>query len=441
MHLVRRFVLLLLLLLSGERLYAQSYSVQGHVVDDLQHPIEAVTCILQHAEDSTFVQHVLSDQTGTFSFENLTEGNYLLYLYHMSYEPQRISLHLADSHYLVEESFVLPLKENRLDEIVVTAEQSIVKIVDQKLVYNVETIRDRKIASNAFDLLRYLPSMMGDEDDLKLVGAVDYAILIDGRPSTLSKDQIIHTLKGLSASRVDHIEIMYSAPPQYHVRGAAINVVLKQEASSTEEPPLQGEVATQYQQGHYPGYGVRSSLFYQKAGYAVDLTLGAQTLKEWYREKLDAVHLLQGDSYGITQDDHKIYRFYDLDMRLNVLRTFKTGRRLSLTYTGNLNRRIGSQHSNTLFVNSQQVSTDLRSRMDKEMRTNLHNLRVDYTSAKQFSFGVDYTLYYDPTTEVYNEWESAYPDRPTTIGREHGSVSTKGWFISITHWMSGGRGR
>ena len=50
----------------------------------------------------------------------------------------------------------------------------------------------------------------------------------------------------MPASRVERAEVMYSAPPQLHVRGAAINIVLK--GYKPEESSLQGEINGTYTQ-------------------------------------------------------------------------------------------------------------------------------------------------------------------------------------------------
>ena len=40
-------------------------------------------------------------------------------------------------------------------------------------------------------------------------------------------DNLKRFLRNTPVNRVEKVEVMYSAPPEYHVRGAAINVVLK----------------------------------------------------------------------------------------------------------------------------------------------------------------------------------------------------------------------
>lgn len=62
----------------------------------------------------------------------------------------------------------------------------------------------------------------------------------------MTYEQLVTLLKGIPASRVEKAEVMYSAPPQYHVRGAAINLVLK--GYKPGEGGLQGEVNGEYKQ-------------------------------------------------------------------------------------------------------------------------------------------------------------------------------------------------
>lgn len=394
--------------LFGEVIYAQSHTLKGSVVDELRRPVTAVSCVLRSSTDSLFVQSTLSDENGDFIFADIGNGAYTLYLNHMSYKLQTISVEINNQDQIFEQPYTLQQQENLIDEVVVTAERPTVKLVDQKLVYDVTVLKDNKIISNAFDLLRHIPNLVGSGDDLKLVGSSNYAILIDGKPSSLTKGQMIQTLKTMSASRVADVEIMYSAPPQYNVQGAAINIVLKNDAQSPETPPLQGEVAAEYTQGHYPGYGIRANLFYNKSSYKVDLTVGAKTSKEWNRNKMDAVHQLQENRYDISLDDERIYKFSDLDLRLNVLRTLSRGSTLSLTYTGNLNRRTGYQASNSVFIENSDLYEHVKSRVDKEIDTDFHNIRFDYSSSKRLSLGVEYTLFHDPTKELYKEFDTEY---------------------------------
>src|SRR5690606_10970948 len=89
--------------------------------------------------------------------------------------------------------------------------------------------------------------------------------------SSMPYEQLMETLRGIPVSRVENIEVMYSAPPQYNVRGAAINVVLKQASDENlEQDVWQGEAATEYRQRYYADGNARINLLYLGKHTSVD---------------------------------------------------------------------------------------------------------------------------------------------------------------------------
>lgn len=404
--------LLMILLPIVVTVHSQTYSLKGKIVDDFQNPIDYAACVLHSLTDTLFSKSTVSDENGVFEFEGLSNGMYKLFLTHVSYEYMEIPVTINNQDLIIEQPYILEFKDNTLDEFVISVERPLVRVVDNKFVYNTSVIRESKVVSNAFDLLRHIPNMTGVGDNLRLVGTAEYAILIDGKPTVLSKAEIIRALKSMPASRVADIEIMYSAPPQYNVRGAAVNIVLNHEEQA-EEAPLQGELATEYHQGYYPGYGIRSNIFYNRPSFKVDLNVGYRGMKEWNRNTIDAEHPIQDDRYDVSLDDKKTYRLSAVDLRLNMIRMFEDNSSLSMTYTADLTRRKGGNSATSTFLKNGDLYSDMTSRADKKINTVLHNLRLDYTSSKNLSVGVDYTLYHDPTEEVYRDFDVIQQEKQT----------------------------
>ena len=56
----------------------------------------------------------------------------------------------------------------------------------------------------------------------------------------MTNDQLVNLLKNMPVSNVAKAEVMYNAPAKYRVRGAVINLVLKN--TKSEEPFVRGEV-------------------------------------------------------------------------------------------------------------------------------------------------------------------------------------------------------
>ena len=111
-----------------------------------------------------------------------------------------------------------------LPELVVKGERPTVKLERGKLVYNMQLLLEKLPADNAYDAITNIPGISAADGTLSLVGA-NVTLIIDGKASTLSQAQAIAKLKNMPASRLSKAEVMLSAPAQYHVRGAAINII------------------------------------------------------------------------------------------------------------------------------------------------------------------------------------------------------------------------
>ena len=81
---------------------------------------------------------------------------------------------------------------------------------------------------------------------LTLAGSGSVNILLNDKVSSMTYEQILTLLKSMPASRVEKVEIMYTTPPQYHVRGASINIHTPKH--KTDESKLQGEINGAYSQ-------------------------------------------------------------------------------------------------------------------------------------------------------------------------------------------------
>ena len=63
------------------------------------------------------------------------------------------------------------------------------------------------------------------------LGGMSVALMINGKLTSMSREQVVTLLKSMPASRVQNAEVMYSAPARYQVRGALINITLEKDAS------------------------------------------------------------------------------------------------------------------------------------------------------------------------------------------------------------------
>ena len=82
---------------------------------------------------------------------------------------------------------------------------------------------------NAYDAVKELPGVTEMNGGLQLAGQ-GVTVILNGKVTTLSVEQLYTLLRSIPASRIEKAEVMYNAPARYQVRGALINVQLKQTA-------------------------------------------------------------------------------------------------------------------------------------------------------------------------------------------------------------------
>ena len=118
-------------------------------------------------------------------------------------------------------------KDYALSEVVVKGERSLVKVKDGRLRYDLAMLSEKQVINNAYEALTKLPGVQENNGTLALAGANTLTVVLNGKPTTMNTEQLKTLLLNTPVNRIDKAEVMYSAPPELHVRGAVINIVLK----------------------------------------------------------------------------------------------------------------------------------------------------------------------------------------------------------------------
>lgn len=372
----KQIIIFLFLFLLSAIETATAQAITGKVTDTDARPIDGATVVLQTA-DSTFVDAAITDTTGCFRFDKQLAA-YRLLFQHILYEAcecegkgENAGVHTLKS------------KDYALGEVVIKGERPLVKVEEGKLTYDLAALTDNKVVSNAYESLQQLPGVQELNGNLSLAGAHSLSIILNGKPSTMSYEQLVNLLKNTPASRVAKAEVMYSAPPQYHVRGAAINLVLK--GYRTGEGGLQGEVNAGYLYDYKNGMQGGASLLYTTPKWNIDLLYNAQYRQ--YRQTTDTYsrHTLKDSVYHIHQQGAINRKELTHHVRAGAEYKINEESNISLAYTGVFNP-ANKNHSS-----SQGNFATSDNRTEKSNR--MHNLAVDYISSFGMKAGANYTSY------------------------------------------------
>ena len=86
-----------------------------------------------------------------------------------------------------------------LPELMVTGNKPIVKVEGAKLVFDVNKLTKDKPVDNAFDALKNLPGVTPQDDDINL-GGMQVALMVNGKLTSMSREQVLTLLKSMPAS-------------------------------------------------------------------------------------------------------------------------------------------------------------------------------------------------------------------------------------------------
>lgn len=275
-----------------------------------------------------------------------------------------------------------------LPEVMITGERPVVKAVQGKLEYDLPRLVKDRAVDNAYDAIKELPGVIDQGEGLTLAGQA-VTVVLDGKISTLTVEQLNNLLKSMPVGRIAKAEVMYSAPARYQVRGPMINIVLKSGAGNA--PSLQGELYTSYTQQHYGHLSERASFLFSSPKFSADLLYSYNYDRGWSGEDKTALHTLaDGSVYEMDLVTRSNSRKNRHNIRLGMDYYFTKEDALSLVYTTQwMNGMNDSQTRGT------QNSTTLSHSDDW-----LHNVKLDYRGAFGLKAGSEFTFYEAPLRQL-----------------------------------------
>ncbi|MBC8594584.1 outer membrane beta-barrel protein [Oscillospiraceae bacterium N12] len=275
-----------------------------------------------------------------------------------------------------------------LPEVMISGERPLVKATQGKLVYDLPRLIKDLPVDNVYDAVKELPGVAEINGGITLAGQ-SVTVVIDGKVTNMTPDQLNALLKTIPASRIENAEVMYSAPARYQVRGAMINICLKQGDGSA--PSLQGEVFSEYNQQYYANLTERTSLLYSGNKLSADFLYSYGHGRGYFLTDKEAMHTLEdGSKYQMNTNEVSKSRHNTHSFRLGVDYNFTKDHQLSIVYNGNITN--GHNHGT---VNGVQISNTR-----KQSTSQLHNGRMDYRTPFGMKAGVEFTYYNSPSTQL-----------------------------------------
>ena len=346
----------------------------GKVVDTNQQPVDGATIVMQ-LPDSTYLGAAISAADGTFRLESEPE-NYQLIVQHLLYQTRLVKGQTRDAGIITLEP-----KNYNLDEVVIKGERPLVKVENGRLGYDLSVLSERQVVNNAYEAISKLPGVQESNGALSLAGASSLTIVLNGKPTTMTADQLETLLRNTPVDRVEKAEVLYSAPPEFHVRGAVINVVMKRSNDNT----FQGELNTYYQNRYFNSGGANGNFRFSTPKVTLDVMYGADNVKIMEYTELFSKHTLNDKVYEITQNEKLSTKSWMHNIRTALEYNINEKNHLNVAYTGSF---TPDKDGRSIADGSFQQST-----LEKYTENKMHNIALQYSSGFGLELGGDYTRY------------------------------------------------
>lgn len=230
---MHRTVFFLLLFLAAD-LSAQttgSAVVTGIVIDDTRKAVEYANVTLHASKDSTLVKGALSDQDGRFKLEKILPGQYLIRVSFVGFQPYSTVVSIGQQTPVAVPEIVLRPSVTTLKDVTVEAKKPFIEKQLDRLVVNV----DNSIigaGSSAMEILERAPSLVIDQNDnITMKGKSGVIVMIDGKITPISGQDLANMLRGMSSGAIEKIELITNPSARFDAAGSAgiINIKLKKD--------------------------------------------------------------------------------------------------------------------------------------------------------------------------------------------------------------------
>ncbi len=200
-------------------LFNLNAQVAGTVIDEHHNPIEFVNVALYSSIDSTLIGGAATDSLGLFSIPADNVENTFLKLSIIGYETKIINTEK-------NQTIILQPSTTELSEIVIRADQPLIRAVEDKIIFNVQNLRNIE-GYNASDILKLVPKVFVGNDEAIMIGNIPATLFVNNR--RLSADEAKIFLQTMQANAIANIEIRetHGSEQDASIRGSIINIRTK----------------------------------------------------------------------------------------------------------------------------------------------------------------------------------------------------------------------
>lgn len=374
--------------------------------------IDGATVSLLLTKDSSLIKTAITDKQGNFVFEYIREGNYLISASAVGHSNIYSKLFIVPEKNtsLTIEALQLPPVDRSLKDVTITSKKQFIERKLDKTVVNVDASLTNA-GITAMDVLEKSPGITVDKDgNVSLKGKQGVMIMMDGKPTYLTPQDLANLLRSMPSANLDQIEIMTNPSAKYDAGGNAgiINIKTKK----NKQKGFNGSLSLGYGQGFYSRTNNSLNINYRNNKFNVFSTVSLNRRTNF--QQLDIMRIYKTPNQSVTaifDQNSRTKRYKENNIAkigVDYYANKKTTIGMVLTGFINAENQNGVNKSylknNQAVVDSIAISTSAEdgSWKNKGINVNLRH-QIDSTG-KEFTMDADYVSYnsskYQPFSNI-----------------------------------------
>jgi outer membrane receptor protein involved in Fe transport len=329
----------------------------GKVFNKRGDVLSFVTVDLRSFSDSSLIKATLTDEHGEFTFSNLSFGSYILLYTAVGYSTiysQPYTINGTNNSFVLDKIILSPsVKE--LTGVTVLHRKPLIEHKDGKIILNVAN-SSLASSNSAWEILSKAPGVtISPDGDISLRGKSGTTIMLDGKLTYLSSEQLATLLKSTDGNSIQYIEIITNPSAKYDASGSAgiINIKIKKNNSLGTNGSLfvSGGYGTYYKSSTGVSINHRDKHINLYGNY------NYTNNKEFQKLSVNRSNSSDSKTTFFKQAGLDIYNKYNHSYKAGLDYYFNSNNILGIVLSGFDNKNLTDANVNTYIGNSA-VSTD-----------------------------------------------------------------------------------
>lgn len=386
----------------------QNGKISITVFNEQKSPVENATVELLRSKDSLLVKAALTDKSGIAEFENIPFNFYIIrassigknagYTNAFTLSESQTSLQLPPISLTAKPT-------SQLRAVTVTAKKPFIQKLSDRIVVNVES-SPINAGSSAIEILERSPGVTIDQNDnISLRGKSGVIIMIDGKKTPMSGQDLANYLRGLPSNAIDRIDIITNPSAKYEAAGSSgiIDIRMKKD----QRFGTNGTLTAGYGQGVYPKTNTGATFNYRNKKLNIFCNYN-------YGYRIGLNHLILDRNFytnGIFDGEDKKDNYTTFPSNSNVARLgmdYFAGKKTIIGFVVNSNfiDYSSNNHNNSTVINNnhQPVYTfQTTSTGSNHLNNSFGNINLKHTFdslGRELTVDVDYGVFGNKSTST-----------------------------------------